>query len=88
MAIGVLPLLEKRSTPKRSYRRGARAAKVTKEDQAAVGIWRAGPSLTLESRIPMWVARSATSTQLLPVPSLYEDLNQAASTHSFPVPSL
>lgn len=53
MAVGVLPLLEKRSTATRSYRRGAPAAKVTKEDQAAVGTWRAGPSLTLESRIPM-----------------------------------
>lgn len=50
---GCSPLLEKRSTPTRSYSLGAAAAKDTKEDQAAVGTCSAGPSLTLESRIPM-----------------------------------
>ncbi|KOT62934.1 hypothetical protein ADK43_09115 [Streptomyces rimosus subsp. rimosus] len=51
----------------------------TNADHAAGRTRNAGPSLTLESRTPTWVARFATSTQLLPVPSLYDDLNQAPS---------
>lgn len=43
---------------------------------------RAGPLLSLESRTPTCArvaVRSAISTQLLPEPPLYDDLNQTSS---------
>lgn len=52
---------------------------VTKAAQEAVGTRSAGPFLFFESRMPTSPVSDATSMQLLPVPSLYDDLNQAPS---------
>ena len=55
-------------------------ARSTNEDQAAVGTTSAGPVLSLESRMPTWLAHFAISTHAPPVSLLYEDLNQADSS--------
>lgn len=49
------------------------------EAQASGVKTRAGPVLSLESRTAIWLVRFAISTQLLPEPPLYDDLNQAFS---------
>lgn len=52
---------------------------LTKALQEPRGKTRAGPCLSFESRTPTDRGSTAVSMQLLPVPSLYEDLYQADS---------